>query len=33
MKYTKPKLKIGDGVRILKNDIPFRKAYKLTVYR
>ena len=28
MKYTKPKLKIGDRVRISKKDIPFRKCYK-----
>ena len=27
-KYTKPKFKIGDRVRISKNDIPFRKGYK-----
>ena len=27
-KYTKPKLKIGDRVRISKNDIPFRIEYK-----
>ena len=27
-KYTKPKCKIGDRVRISKNDIPFRKRYK-----
>ena len=26
-KHTKPKLKIGDRVRISKNDIPFRKGY------
>ena len=27
-KYTKPKLKFGDRIRISKNDIPFRKGYK-----
>ena len=27
-KYTKPKFKIGDRVRISKNDISFRKGYK-----
>ena len=27
-KYTKPKFKIGDRVRISKNDIPFRKGHK-----
>ena len=27
-KYTKPKCKIGDRIRISKNDIPFRKRYK-----
>ena len=27
-KYTKPKFKIGDRVKISKNDIPFRKGYK-----
>ena len=27
-KYTKPKFKIGDRVRISKNDIPFRKGYR-----
>ena len=27
-KYTKPKSKIGDRIRISKNDIPFRKVYK-----
>ena len=28
MKITKPKLKIGDRVRISKSDIQFRKGYK-----
>ena len=28
MKYTKPKIKIGDRVRISKNDISFGKNYK-----
>ena len=28
MKNTKPKFKIGDRVRISKNDIPFRKGHK-----
>ena len=28
MKYTKPKLKTVDRVRVSKNDIPFRKEYK-----
>ena len=28
MKYTKSKIKIGDRLRILKNDNPFRKGYK-----
>ena len=28
MKYTKPKFKIGDGVRTSKNVIPFEKGYK-----
>ena len=28
LKYTKPKLKIGDRVRISKNDILFRKGYE-----
>ena len=27
-KFTKPKFKIGDRVRISKNEIPFRKGYK-----
>ena len=27
-KYTKPKFKIGDRVRISKNYLPFRKGYK-----
>ena len=27
-KYTKPKFKNGDRVRISKNDIPFRNGYK-----
>ena len=27
-KYTKPKFKIADRVRISKKDIPFRKGYK-----
>ena len=26
--YNNPKFKIGDNVRISKNDIPFRKGYK-----
>ena len=31
MKHSKPKLKIGDGVRISKNDNP--KKIQITVYR
>ena len=27
MKYTKPKFKIGDSVRISKTDITFQKGY------
>ena len=27
-RYKKPKLKVGDRVRISTNDIPFRKGYK-----
>ena len=26
--FRKPKLKVGDGVRISKYDLPFRKGYK-----
>ena len=29
MKYTQPKCKIGDEARIAKNDMSFRKGYKL----
>ena len=28
MKYTKPKFKTVDRVRVSKNDIPFQKEYK-----